>query len=95
LFLLENSRKLFGKMRVMPLLLFKTKDCRFLFGIFDFQTVRFAACRQGAGAHSADTGARIIGGTAEMVDRRWAQYGLADLELGEVDPNLFGYDMTV
>ncbi len=32
---------------------------------------------------------------AAMVDRRWAQYGLADLELGEVDPNLFGYDMTV
>lgn len=30
---------------------------------------------------------------AAMVDRRWAQYGLADLELGEVDPNLFGYDM--
>ena len=33
--------------------------------------------------------------TAAMVDRRWAQYGLADLELGEVDPSLFGYDMTV
>ena len=32
---------------------------------------------------------------AAMVDRRWAQYGLADLELGEVDPSLFGYDMTV
>ncbi len=32
---------------------------------------------------------------AAMVDRRWAQYGLADLELGEVDPNLFGYDMKV
>ncbi len=30
---------------------------------------------------------------AAMVDRRWAQYGLADLELGEVDPNLFGYDI--
>ncbi len=30
---------------------------------------------------------------AAMVDRRWAQYGLADLELGEVDPNLFGYDL--
>lgn len=30
---------------------------------------------------------------AAMVDRRWAQYGLADLELGEVDPSLFGYDM--
>ena len=32
---------------------------------------------------------------AAMVDRRWAQYGLADLELGEVDPSLFGYDMRV
>ena len=31
--------------------------------------------------------------TAAMVDRRWAEYGLADLHLGEVNPNLFGYDM--
>ncbi|HEY9700013.1 MAG TPA: UbiD family decarboxylase [Trichocoleus sp.] len=31
--------------------------------------------------------------TATMVDRRWAEYGLADLNLGEVNPNLFGYDM--
>jgi 4-hydroxy-3-polyprenylbenzoate decarboxylase len=30
---------------------------------------------------------------ATMVDRRWAEYGLADLQLGEVDPNLFGYDI--
>ena len=30
---------------------------------------------------------------AAMVDRRWAEYGLADLQLGEVDPNLFGYDV--
>ncbi|MTJ10405.1 UbiD family decarboxylase [Anabaena sp. UHCC 0204] len=30
---------------------------------------------------------------AAMVERRWAEYGLADLKLGEVDPNLFGYDM--
>ncbi|MBD2099930.1 UbiD family decarboxylase [Leptolyngbya sp. FACHB-261] len=30
---------------------------------------------------------------AAMVDRRWAEYGLADLNLGEVKPNLFGYDM--
>lgn len=30
---------------------------------------------------------------AVMVERRWAEYGLADLQLGEVDPNLFGYDM--
>lgn len=30
---------------------------------------------------------------AEMVSRRWAEYGLADLELSEVDPNLFGYDI--
>jgi 4-hydroxy-3-polyprenylbenzoate decarboxylase len=30
---------------------------------------------------------------AAMVDRRWAEYGLADLQLGEVDPNLFGYDI--
>jgi 4-hydroxy-3-polyprenylbenzoate decarboxylase len=31
--------------------------------------------------------------TAEMVDRRWAEYGLADLQLTEVNPNLFGYDI--
>jgi 4-hydroxy-3-polyprenylbenzoate decarboxylase len=30
---------------------------------------------------------------AAMVDRRWTEYGLADLKLGEVDPNLFGYDV--
>jgi 4-hydroxy-3-polyprenylbenzoate decarboxylase len=30
---------------------------------------------------------------AAMVDRRWAEYGLADLNLQEVDPNLFGYEM--
>jgi 4-hydroxy-3-polyprenylbenzoate decarboxylase len=28
---------------------------------------------------------------AAQVDRRWAEYGLADLAVGEVDPNLFGY----
>ncbi len=31
--------------------------------------------------------------TAAMVDLRWAEYGLADLKLTEIDPNLFGYDM--
>jgi 4-hydroxy-3-polyprenylbenzoate decarboxylase len=31
--------------------------------------------------------------TSAMVDRRWAEYGLADLQLSEVDPNLFGYDV--
>ncbi|MGK7928235.1 MAG: UbiD family decarboxylase [Spirulina sp.] len=30
---------------------------------------------------------------AEMVDRRWVEYGLDELDLTEVDPNLFGYDM--
>lgn len=30
---------------------------------------------------------------AAMVDRRWAEYGLAELQLGEVNPNLFGYDV--
>ena len=31
---------------------------------------------------------------AAMVERRWQEYGLDDLELTEeVDPNLFGYDM--
>jgi 4-hydroxy-3-polyprenylbenzoate decarboxylase len=30
---------------------------------------------------------------AAMVDRRWVEYGLADLQLGEVNPNLFGYNM--
>ncbi|UBF23876.1 UbiD family decarboxylase [Kovacikia minuta CCNUW1] len=32
---------------------------------------------------------------AAMCDRRWAEYGLADLQLGEVNPNLFGYDMQL
>ncbi len=32
---------------------------------------------------------------AAMVERRWAEYGLADLQLGEVDPNLFGYDVNI
>ena len=27
-----------------------------------------------------------------MVEQRWVEYGLADLDLGEVDPNLFGYE---
>jgi len=31
--------------------------------------------------------------TAALVDRRWAEYGLGDITLGEVDPNLFGYDL--
>lgn len=31
---------------------------------------------------------------ATMVDRRWADYGLADLQRGEVDPNLFGYNLS-
>lgn len=31
--------------------------------------------------------------TAELVTRRWAEYGLADLSLDEVNPNLFGYDI--
>ncbi len=30
---------------------------------------------------------------AQMVERRWAEYGLGDLDLGEVNPNLFGYDV--
>jgi len=30
---------------------------------------------------------------AEQVTRRWAEYGLADLQLDEVNPNLFGYDV--
>ena len=30
---------------------------------------------------------------AAMVDRRWAEYGLTNLQSGEVNPNLFGYDM--
>jgi 4-hydroxy-3-polyprenylbenzoate decarboxylase len=32
-------------------------------------------------------------GIAAMVDRKWAEYGLADIDLNEVDPNLFGYEM--
>lgn len=31
--------------------------------------------------------------TAALVDRRWAEYGLADLALDDVNPNLFGYDI--
>jgi 4-hydroxy-3-polyprenylbenzoate decarboxylase len=31
--------------------------------------------------------------TADQVDRRWAEYGLEDLNLADVDPNLFGYDL--
>lgn len=31
---------------------------------------------------------------AATVTRRWAEYGLNDLNLGEVDPNLFGYEMS-
>jgi 4-hydroxy-3-polyprenylbenzoate decarboxylase len=30
---------------------------------------------------------------AAMVERRWVEYGLADIDLTEVDANLFGYDM--
>jgi 4-hydroxy-3-polyprenylbenzoate decarboxylase len=30
---------------------------------------------------------------AAMVARRWAEYGLADINQGEVDANLFGYNM--
>ncbi|MEM7716895.1 MAG: UbiD family decarboxylase, partial [Cyanobacteria bacterium P01_A01_bin.68] len=30
---------------------------------------------------------------AAMVERRWSEYGFDDLKLGEVDINLFGYDM--
>ncbi|MBD2257839.1 UbiD family decarboxylase [Pseudanabaena sp. FACHB-2040] len=31
--------------------------------------------------------------TANRVNQRWAEYGLADLKLGDVDANLFGYDI--
>lgn len=31
--------------------------------------------------------------TAALVNRRWAEYGLADIKLDDVDPNLFGYDI--
>ncbi|MGK7892648.1 MAG: UbiD family decarboxylase [Xenococcus sp. (in: cyanobacteria)] len=31
--------------------------------------------------------------TAKMVTRRWAEYGLEDINLSEVNANLFGYDM--
>jgi 4-hydroxy-3-polyprenylbenzoate decarboxylase len=29
---------------------------------------------------------------ARLVDRRWAEYGLADLNLQPADPRLFGYE---
>lgn len=31
--------------------------------------------------------------TASLVDRRWADYGLADIDQNEVNPNLFGYTL--
>lgn len=30
---------------------------------------------------------------AAEVDRRWAEYGLADIAMAEIDPNLFGYEV--
>jgi 4-hydroxy-3-polyprenylbenzoate decarboxylase len=33
------------------------------------------------------------GDVADMVDRRWQEYGLGDIDLVEVDANLFGYDL--
>ncbi|MCA6507090.1 MAG: hypothetical protein IM586_11765, partial [Pseudanabaena sp. M172S2SP2A07QC] len=30
---------------------------------------------------------------ADMVTRRWAEYGLADIKLDGADPNLFGYNI--
>lgn len=30
---------------------------------------------------------------AEQVSQRWAEYGLGDINLTEVNPNLFGYDV--
>ncbi len=30
---------------------------------------------------------------AAIVDRRWVEYGLGDLQFKQVDPNLFGYDI--
>ena len=42
---LENLEKLFGGKRHCSLI-FKTKDGRFIFGIFNFQAVRFAVCAQ-------------------------------------------------
>ena len=30
---------------------------------------------------------------AKLVDQRWSEYGLADINLDDVDANLFGYDM--
>ncbi|MEN9519272.1 MAG: hypothetical protein RLZZ381_1860, partial [Cyanobacteriota bacterium] len=30
---------------------------------------------------------------ADLVDRRWQEYGLGDIDLAEVDANLFGYDL--
>jgi 4-hydroxy-3-polyprenylbenzoate decarboxylase len=33
--------------------------------------------------------------TAATVDRRWAEYGLGDIALDDVDPNLFGYDIKL
>jgi 4-hydroxy-3-polyprenylbenzoate decarboxylase len=30
-----------------------------------------------------------------MCDRRWTEYGLADLKLDEVNANLFGYEIPL
>jgi 4-hydroxy-3-polyprenylbenzoate decarboxylase len=32
---------------------------------------------------------------AAMVDRRWAEYGLADMIMTEINPNLFGYEVKL
>jgi 4-hydroxy-3-polyprenylbenzoate decarboxylase len=29
-----------------------------------------------------------------MVSRRWAEYGLSDINLDEVNANLFGYEIS-
>jgi 4-hydroxy-3-polyprenylbenzoate decarboxylase len=32
---------------------------------------------------------------AKKVNNRWAEYGLSDINLGEINPNLFGYDIKI
>ncbi|MGA1284292.1 MAG: UbiD family decarboxylase [Prochlorothrix sp.] len=73
-----------------------------------FDTLDFASDRLGLGGRMAIDATTKIGpetnhewgeplrsdpAMATQVEARWAEYGLADLQLGEVDPNLFGYDL--
>ncbi len=74
-----------------------------------FDTLDFATEKEGLGSRMGidattkipperdrDWGEPLVSdpGIAAQVDRRWAEYGLGDIDLNRaVDPNLFGYDL--